>query len=97
MKKQTRGCEGIGCVGRPNFLDSMRILKPIWEENEGKYARVGGIKRYWKKANILPVSWECYINNYVGSSYVLISMNSINKDDFDNICNLFETVSVKAK
>ena len=75
----------------------MKILKPIWEDDEDKYARVDGIKNFWQKANILPVSWECYINNDVGRSYVPINMKALNKDDCDNIYNLLETISVKAK
>jgi hypothetical protein len=62
----------------------MRILKSIWEDDEGKYARVDGIKRCWRKANILPVSWECDINNDVGRSHVPISMKTLNKDVEDD-------------
>ena len=79
------------------MLDTMRIMKPIWEADEGKYSRVDGIKRCWRKADILTVYWECDINNDVGRSSVPIRMNNLNEDDCDNICNLLETLSVKAK
>eukprot|EP00978_Attheya_sp_CCMP212_P044514 scaffold312923_cov43-Attheya_sp.AAC.1 len=96
-QKQRRGCKGVDFGGKPHLLDAMRILKSIWEEDEGKYARVDGIKRCWRKANILPVSWECDINNDVGRSRVPISTKTLNKDDCDNICDLLEQLSVKAK
>ena len=79
------------------MIDEMRTMKPILEDYEGKYSRVDGIKRCWKKANILPVSSECDINNDVGRSYVSISRKTLNKDDCDNICNLLEIFSVNAK
>ena len=96
-QKQKRGCKGVDFGGKPHLLDAMRILKYIWEDDEGKYARVDEIKRCWRKANILPVSWECDINNDVGRSRVPISMKTLNKDDCDNICDLLEQLSVKAK
>ena len=79
------------------MLDTMRIMKPIWEADEGKYSRVDGIKRCWRKADILTVSWECDINNDAGRSYVPIIMKTLSKDDCESICNLFETLLVKAK
>ena len=79
------------------MLDAIIIIKPIWEDDEGKYTIVDGIKCCWIKANILPVSWECDINNDLGRSYVPISVNNLNKYDYENICNLLETLSVKSK
>ena len=73
----------------------MRILKPIWGDDEGKYSRVDGIKCCCRKSNILPVYWECDIKNDVGRPYIPISMKTINKDDCDNICDLLQTLSVK--
>ena len=55
------------------------------------------IKRCWRKANILHVSWECDINHDVGRSNVPIRTKTLNKDDCDNICDFLEQLSVKAK
>ena len=93
--KQNIGCKGIDFGGKNHFLDAMIILKPIWEYNEVKYSIVGGIKRCWSKSNILPVSWECDIDNNVGCSYVPIILKTITKDGCDHICNLIETLSLK--
>ena len=65
-KNQNIGYKSFDFGGKPHFIDSMRILKPIWEDNEGKYSRVDGIKGCWRQANILPVSLECGINNNFG-------------------------------
>ena len=69
----------------------------MWDYDEGKYDRVDRIKRCWKNSNILPMSWECDINNYFGNSYVPISMNNLNTYYYDNIFHLLEKISVKAK
>ena len=84
-------------MGKHPLLDAIRILKYIWEDDEGEYARFDWIKRFWQKADILPVSVDCYINNDVGRSSVPISMNTLNKYDYDNIYNLPEKLSVKEK
>ena len=96
-KKQNRGYKVIDFGGNSHFLDAIIIMKHIWEYYEGKYSIVDGIKHCWKNANILPVYWECEINNYIGRSSVPISINTLKKDDCDNICNLLETFSVKAE
>ena len=46
-KNQNRGCKVIDFGGNPHLLDSTRILKPIWEDYEGKCVGVDGIKRLW--------------------------------------------------
>ena len=46
-KNQNRGYKRIGFVGNPHLLDRVIIIKPIWDYNEDKYARVDGIKRFW--------------------------------------------------
>ena len=96
-KNKKRGFNGIDFGGKNHLIGSMIIMKNIWEDDEVKYSRVDGIKRCWRKANILPVSWECNINNDVGHSSVPISIKTLNKDNCDNNCNLLEFFSVKAK
>ena len=90
-------CKVIGFCWNTHLFDAMRILKPIWGDDEGKYSRVDGIKCCCRKSNILPVYWECDINNYLGFSPVPISMNNLNKYYFDNICNFLEIISVTVK
>ena len=77
------------------MLDTMIIMQTIWEDDKGIHARFYGIKRFWRKASIILVYWECGINNNVGSSRVTISMKTLNKDNYDNICDLIEQLAVK--
>ena len=63
----------------------------------GKYDRVNGIKLFWLKANILPVSWECDSNNYVGRSRVPVSTDTLNKEVWDIICDFLEQIDVNTK
>ena len=46
------------------ILDAMKLLHMIWSVN-GNYAREGGIKRCWSKANIIKPIWNININNIV--------------------------------
>ena len=79
------------------MIDEMRTMKPILEDYEGKYSRVDGINLCWRKSTILPVSWECYIDNNIGCSCVPIRTETLNKYDCENICHLPKIISVKAK
>ena len=64
---QVRGCVGIEFGWKATLLGCMVILDSLWSE-DGKYARESGIKRCWRKADILPKNWECDIENDVGRS-----------------------------
>ena len=72
-------------------------MRLTWEDNAGKYTIVYDIKGCWRKGNILPVSWECDVNNNVGRSRVPTSTTTLKKDDCDNIYDLFEQLAVKSK
>jgi hypothetical protein len=47
----------------------MLILDTIWSQ-DSKYVRADTIARYWRKADILPVSWQMDINNDVGQTLI---------------------------
>jgi hypothetical protein len=59
-------CQGLAYGGKATVLDAVEILNEIWN-NDGKYATTDGIMCCWRKADILPISWEANINNEVGS------------------------------
>ena len=93
--KQIRGCAGIEFGGKATLLDCMVILDSLWSE-DGKYARESGIKRCWRKADILPKIWECDIENDVGrSSYQ--HEKKISKDDCRVLCCLMEQLQVRCQ
>ena len=68
-KKLRRGCKGIDYGGKPHMFDAMIMLNEIWK-NDGKYASKIGVRRCWRKANILPPTWDCSINNDVGGESI---------------------------
>ena len=56
-KKQKKGCKGLRYGGKATVMDAIKILHGIWSRDD-KYAKVDGIKRCWRKADILPISWN---------------------------------------
>ena len=59
------GCQGIQQGSRANVLDALNLIKAVWDNDE-KYATKEGIKRCWRKANILPPKMNADLNNDVG-------------------------------
>ena len=43
------------------------------------------------------MSWECDSNNYVGHSRVPVSMETLNKEVWDIICDFLEQIDVNTK
>jgi hypothetical protein len=93
--RQRMGCRGINYGGKPHLLDVMTILFLLWE-GDGKYATTTGIKRCWRKASILPVSWDNDINNDVGSESVSIRDKTLSAADSQALCGLMRSLQVKA-
>ena len=66
---QRVGYKGLMYGGKATLLDATTILKEMWDA-DNTYARSDGILRCWRKANILPISWELDIENAVGCASV---------------------------
>ena len=64
-------CKVLAFGRKPTTLDIMKILHGIYK-NDRKYAKLDGVKRCWRKANILPPSCNDNINNYICSTSVPI-------------------------
>jgi hypothetical protein len=94
-KKQKKGCRGLRYGGKATVMDALQILHGIWSCDD-KYAKVDGIKRCWRKANILPISWNMQINNEVGSASVSDSDKRISDEDCDVLCNLMKKIQFKS-
>ena len=65
-----RGCHGLLYCMKANVLDAMGMLNEVWNENEhDDRNRVTEecIVRCWRKSGILPATWNCNINNEVGT------------------------------
>ena len=93
--KQPRGCRGLDYGGKPHLLDAMNILLQIWD-GDNKYSHSDAILRCWRKADILPPSWNADINNDVGSCSMPLSKKQIAQEDSDEICDLFSNIKLRA-
>ena len=95
--KQKRGCKGIHYGGKPHVLDCMEMLAKIWEGKDGKYVSDESICRCWRKADILPVTWNADINNDVGSATISVRDKTLTENDTDELCALLADVKLKAE
>lgn len=93
-KKQPAGCKGLAYGGKATVLDAIEIIDRLWKKDD-KYARVDGIKRCWRKADILPLSWVQDINNEVGSASVPDKDKRISKEECDELCSLLKSIQIK--
>ena len=73
----------------------MTILVGIWSV-DGKYAREDGIRRCWRKADILPISMNTEINADLGSNRVSISDKTIDNNTLFDLCQTMTKLHVKA-
>ena len=92
--RQTKGCQGIAYGVKAYILDAMEILAGIWNKDR-KYVNTDGIKRYWRKANILPADWTTNINNKVGSASLPAKDKQVSQEYCNNICSMLKTMCLK--
>ena len=95
-KQQERGCRGIDYGGNPTVLDCMIMLKEIWDGDTGKYISSDGIMRCWRKADILPITWNADINNEVGSGSLHgEKFKLVSKEASDELCFLMSNIQLQ--
>ena len=94
--RQKSGCRGIAYGGKPHILDTMQILSDIWDKDE-KYAGRDGIMGCWRKADILPASWNTIINNEVGSASLPARIKQLSEEDCNEFSQLFKRMYVKVQ
>ena len=94
-KSVRKGLRGLTYGGKATLLDAMTILVGIWSV-DGKYAREDGIRRCWRKADILPISMNTEINADLGSNRVSISDKTIDNDTLFDLCQTMTKLHVKA-
>ena len=80
-KRQRDGCKGFYFGDKATVLDAIKILHVIWSNN-GKYATEAGIKRFWRKADILSPDWNQDINNDTGINSISEKYKRISDYDF---------------
>lgn len=93
---QQKGCRGLDYGGKATILDAMKILNGIWSV-DGKYAKKDSIRRCWRKAGILLVSWNCEINNDVSqlSNSMQAKDKQISSDDCKQLSELFKRIEIQ--
>ena len=73
----------------------MEILASIWNTDRN-YDNIDGIKRCWRKADILTTSWDTDINNEVESAYLPAHKHNLNNKYCDKICRMLKNIFLKA-
>ena len=79
--------------GKPHILDCMIMLKSVWDNSVTKEC----IQRCWRKADILPISWNADINNEAGSATVPLWDKTISKEACEDLCYLLENIRFRAE
>lgn len=91
-----RGCKGLDVGGKATILDAMMLLLQVWTD-ESKYATQESIRRCWRKADILPISWNTDIDRDVGSKSSPAKVRCISKEACMEICGLLTKLQVAHK
>jgi DDE superfamily endonuclease len=78
------GCKGLDYGGKAHILDALTILFELWNKDD-TYAKEDGIMRCWRKAGILPVSWDCDINNAVSRAGVSAKDKSLDAETCEKL------------
>ena len=74
----------------------MNILKEIWDGKSGKYVSGESIQRCWRKADILPPTWNADINSNVGSASLPKHAKVVSKEVCNELCKLMASIKLKA-
>ena len=91
-----KGCRGLDVGGKATILDAMNILKNLWIK-DAKYAREDGIRRCWRKADILPLEMNTEINKELGQASVSADKKSLSTEDCEELCSLMKAIQLKTK
>lgn len=92
--EQDRGFKGLDHGGKPTVLDAIIILHALWSNND-KYTTEEGLRRCWRKAAILPVTWNADINNDLGSNSALVDETRISEELQDELCSLIGKLAMQ--
>ncbi len=92
-KKQKRGCKGIDYGGKPHIVDAMEMIAKIWMSVEENYVSETSVQRCWRKADILPATWNATINNNVGHRKV----SKVDENTCSELCTLMKNIKIEAE
>ena len=94
--RQKKGQKGIQYGGKPHILDCMTMIKQVWDGGDGRYISSESIRRCWRKADILPISWNMDINNEVGHASRPEWKKVVSKETCNELCNLMNSIKLRA-
>ena len=66
----------------------MEILKKVWENEILNFVSNVAIQRCWRKADVLPITWNQDINNEVGSRSMSEKEKTVDRQACLELCNL---------
>ena len=95
-EKQRKRQRGIQHGGNLRILDCIVMIKQVWEGMNGGYVSPEIICHFWRKADILPMTWNQDINNEVGRASISDSQKVVRKEVSDELCNLIAGIKLKA-
>ena len=72
------------------------MLDEVWKAEDGRYVSDESVRRCWRKANVLPATWNADIINDVGSASLAQKDKQVSAEACDELCNLMEQVKLKA-
>ena len=96
LAQAPRGYKGLIYGAKAVVLDAMIILNDLWLADK-KYSEENGTLRCWRKAGILPASWNSEVKNSVVSAYLATEDKIVSTEDCDLMCNLMTTLTAKAE
>ena len=73
----------------------MEILKKVWENEILNFVSNVAIQRCWRKADVLPITWNQDINNEVGSRSMSEKEKTIDRQACLELCNLMNEIVLK--
>jgi DDE superfamily endonuclease len=93
-KRAKRGQRGLSVGGKAHIIDAMNILNGFWSV-DGRYALIDGIRRCWRKADILPLEMNLEIYKDLGSLSIPAREKVLSAADCSKLCNLMSSLQVK--
>ena len=73
------------------------MMKQIWNGDNGKHVSTESVRRCWRKADILPITWNMDINNEVGHASTPEWKKVVSNDTCNELCNLMNNIKLRAK
>jgi hypothetical protein len=92
-KMHKAGCKGLDYGGKAHIL-ALTISFELWNKDD-TYAKEGCIMRCWRNADILPVSWDCDINNAISRASVSAKDKGLDAKTCEKLCSLMKGLIVK--